>query len=229
MRLEGLDCVVTGGTGALGQAVVARLLAAGARVHVPWNAERELKTFLHHGAVSLAQVDLADEAQVVGFYHALPALWASVHIAGGFAMQPIAETTGAEFERMVRLNTTTAFLCCREAVRAMRRSGGRGGRIVNVSARPAVRPAGGMIAYSVSKAGVAALTESLAEEVKAEGILVNAILPSIMDTPANRASMPDADPANWPKVTEVAETIAFLASPANALTSGALVPVFGKA
>lgn len=143
-------------------------------------------------------------------------------------MSPIAETSGQEFERLFRLNATTAFLCCREAVRAMRRSGRSGGRIVNVGARPAVRPVGGMIAYSVSKSAVTALTESLAEEVKGEGILVNAVLPSIMDTPANRGAMPAADHASWPKASDVAEAIAFLASRENALTSGALVPVFGR-
>lgn len=229
MRFDGCDCVVTGGTGALGTAVAARLLAAGARVHVPWIHESELESFPLRGRVAMAKVDLADEAQVAEFYRALPALWASVHVAGGFAMAPLAETSGAEFEAMFRLNALTAFLCSREAVRAIRRTAAGGGRIVNVAARPAVRPVGGMVAYSVSKAGVAALTESFAEELKGEGILVNAVLPSIMDTPANRGAMPAADHASWPKASEVAEAIAFLASRDNALTSGALLPVFGRA
>lgn len=228
MRFEGLECVVTGGTGALGTAVVARLLACGARVHVPWILESELERFPLRSEVRLAKVDLSSEAAVGEFYRSLPALWASVHVAGGFAMAPVTDTSGAEFERLFRLNALTAFLCCREAVRVMRR-GAAGGRIVNVGARPAIRPSGGMIGYSVSKAAVTALTEALADEVRGEGILVNAVLPSIMDTPANRAAMPTADHAAWPKVEEVAEAIAFLASPANALTSGALVPVFGRA
>ncbi|MBL9121289.1 MAG: SDR family NAD(P)-dependent oxidoreductase [Phycisphaerae bacterium] len=228
MRFDGLDCVVTGGTGALGTAVAARLLAAGARVHVPWILESELERFPLRANVALSKVDLQSEADVGEYYRSLPGLWASVHVAGGFSMSPIAETSGQEFERLFRLNATTAFLCCREAVRAMRRSGRAGGRIVNVGARPAVRPVGGMIAYSVSKSAVTALTESLAEEVKGEGILVNAVLPSIMDTPANRGAMPAADHASWPKASDVAEAIAFLASRENALTSGALVPVFGR-
>jgi NAD(P)-dependent dehydrogenase (short-subunit alcohol dehydrogenase family) len=111
----------------------------------------------------------------------------------------------------------------------MRGSGEGGGRIVNVAARVVEVPVAGAVAYSVSKAGVAALTRSLAVEVRGDGILVNAILPSIIDTPANRAAMPNADTARWPKPDELAGTILWLASPENRLTSGALVPVYGRA
>ncbi len=104
-----------------------------------------------------------------------------------------------------------------------------GGRIINVAARPALVPAGGMLAYTTSKAAVASLTQCLAAEVIGESILVNAVVPSIIDTPANRSSMRDADHASWPKAAEIAEAIAFLASPSNRLTSGALVPVYGRA
>src|SRR4029079_12833333 len=117
---------------------------------------------------------------------------------------------------------------CREGVRSIRRSGG-GGRIVNVAARPVVSPAPGMTAYVASKAAVAAITQSLAAELAADRILVNAVLPSIIDTPANRAAMPKADHAAWPKPAEIAEAIGFLASPDNTLTSGALLPVYGRA
>jgi NAD(P)-dependent dehydrogenase (short-subunit alcohol dehydrogenase family) len=106
---------------------------------------------------------------------------------------------------------------------------GQGGRIVNVAARPAVQPTGGMIAYTTAKAAVASLTQCLAEEVKQDGICVNAILPSVLDTPANRQGMPDADFDSWPKLDEVARAILSLASPENRVTSGALVPVFGRA
>jgi NAD(P)-dependent dehydrogenase (short-subunit alcohol dehydrogenase family) len=126
------------------------------------------------------------------------------------------------------MNTVTCFLACREAVRAIRKTGG-GGRIVNVAARGAVAPTGGMVAYTTAKAGVASLTQSLAHELVAESILVNAVLPSVIDSPANRASMPKADHDAWPKPAELAEAIAFLASPANTLTTGALVPVYGRA
>ena len=231
LQLRDKTVVVTGGTGALGRAVVQRLLDEAARPVVTWLNERELRDFPAASRVRLQKLDLADEAAVSGFYRGLGDLWASVHLAGGFAMAPVTETSAADFLAMFNTNAVSCFLCCREAVRAMRASGGgkRGGRIVNVAARPALVPAGGMIAYTTSKAAVASITQSLAEEVKAEAILVNAVAPSIMDTPANRASMPSADHAKWPKVEEVAQAIAFLASPANALTGGAIIPVYGRA
>jgi NAD(P)-dependent dehydrogenase (short-subunit alcohol dehydrogenase family) len=217
--------VVTGGTGALGSAVVAHLLADGVRCHVSYVDERELQGYAHTQAVDLQRVDVFDEAAVQAFYAGLPQLDASVHLVGGFAMKSIADTTLADFERMFRLNAGSSFLCCRAAIARMR---GRGGRIVNVAARPAIVPTPGMVAYATSKSAVAALTTALSAEVAAEGILVNAVLPSIMDTPANRRATPDADFDKWPKVDEVAETIAFLASARNTLTSGALIPVFGR-
>jgi NAD(P)-dependent dehydrogenase (short-subunit alcohol dehydrogenase family) len=207
--MQGRHVVVTGGKGALGGAVVALLEARGAIVHVP----------------DIATVDLSDEAAATAYYAALPPLWASIQLAGGFAMAPLTETSLADFEKQWRMNTVTCFLACREAVRAMK----NGGRIVNVAARPAVTPTAGMIAYATAKAGVAALTQALAAEVLAQGILVNAVLPSIIDSAANRASMPKADHASWPKPAQLAETIAFLASEQNALTSGTLVPVYGRA
>ena len=125
------------------------------------------------------------------------------------------------------MNLISCILCCRAAVRSM---AGAGGRIVNVAARPALewRAGAGMTAYTAGKAGVAALTAALAEEIVKDGILVNAVAPSIMDTPANRHAMPKADFGLWPKVEEVAATIAFLASPENLVTRGAIVPVYGK-
>ena len=210
--MQGRHVVVTGGKGALGGAVVALLEARGAIVHVP----------------DIATVDLSDDAAATAYYAALPPLWASIQLAGGFTMAPLTETSLADFEKQWRMNTVTCFLSCREAVRSMRRTGG-GGRIVNVAARPVLVPAPGMTAYFASKAGVAAITQALATELLPESILVNAVLPSLMDTPANRAAMPKADHAAWPKPAEVAEAIAFLASPQNALTSGALVPVYGRA
>lgn len=230
----GRSVVVTGGTGALGRAVVGELLERGASVHVPWIDEREVTGSLYAGRATLAKLDLGDEGSVRTYYGAIDDLWGSIHAAGGFAMAPVADTSAAEFTRLFQLNATTCFVCCREAVRVLRRGSGgasapRGGRIVNVAARPAVVPTSGMIAYAASKAAVASLTQHLAEEVKSDGILVNAVLPSIMDTPANRAAMPKADHGAWPKVEEVAKAIVWLASPENALTSGALVPVYGRA
>lgn len=232
--LNGRHIVVTGGTGGLGTAVVGRLLEAGAVCHVPCNDPGELAGYPHagHERLAVAALDLTGEEAVTAFYRTIPVLFASIHLAGGFAMAPITETGHGAFARLLDINLTTCFLCCREAVRRMRADGApEGGRIVNVAARPALEPrsAGGMVAYATAKAAVAGLTQSLAAEVSGAGILVNAVAPSILDTPANRRDMPDADHARWPRTDEVASAILFLASPENRLTHGAILPVYGQA
>lgn len=224
--------VVTGGTGALGTGVVRLLLARGATCHIPLFrlAHGDGYAFADHERVHLSgPFNLSDEASVEAFYASVPSLWASIHIAGGFAMGPVADTTLDEFRRMMDMNAVTAFLCCREAVKRIRASETPGGRIVNVAARPAVTPTPGMIAYASSKATVAAITTALAEELASEEIWVNAILPSVMDTPGNRQAMPDADHSVWPSVDDIASTIAFLASSDNAVTRGSLLQVYGRA
>ena len=223
--------VVTGGTGALGSAVVGGLIAGGARCVVPYVYEAEMQRFPYRNDESVTLVavhDLADEADVDKVYVQVGAsLWGSIQIAGGFAMGKVADTGKAALMAQLEQNLVSCFLCCRAAANAMR---GQGGRIVNVAARPALEPraGAGMSAYAIAKSGVATLTVALAEEVAGDGILVNAVAPSIMDTPANRAAMPKADHAAWPKVEEVAATILFLASPDNRVTRGAIVPVYGK-
>jgi NAD(P)-dependent dehydrogenase (short-subunit alcohol dehydrogenase family) len=144
-------------------------------------------------------------------------------------MGKVADTDKTALMKELDRNLVSCFLCCRAAVNAMRVSS-QGGRIVNVVSRVALEPRLGAsaAAYTIAKSGVAALTIALAEEVVAEGILVNAVAPSIMDTPANRKAMPEADHGAWPKVEEVAATILFLASPQNTVTRGAVVPVYGK-
>ena len=222
--------IVTGGTGALGAAVVGALIEAGAICHVPYVVAAEAERFAlrqHERVKLVAMSNLADEADVARLYGGVDQLWASIHLVGGFAMAEVAQTTKAELMKQLEMNLVTAFLCSRGAVNAMT---GRGGRIVNVAARPALEPrsGAGMAAYTASKAAVAALTIALAEEVAKLGILVNAVAPSIMDTPANRRDMPTADFEAWPKVEEVAATIIFLASTENRVTRGGVVPVFGK-
>lgn len=217
--------VVTGGAGALGAAVVEHLVDRGARCHVP--QIDDVRSDAPAGVAYTGDVDLADEAAVIDYYRGLPPLWASIHLAGGFAMAPIAETTAEMFARMWQMNAVTCFLCVRSAIGRMRESGG--GRIVNVASRPALEPAPSMTAYAASKAAVVAMTAGIAQEVIGDDILINAVAPSIIDTPANREAMPDADHGSWPKPSEIAVIIAALASPQNRLTSGATVPVYGKA
>jgi NAD(P)-dependent dehydrogenase (short-subunit alcohol dehydrogenase family) len=229
MNFSGKQVVVTGGTGALGRAVVKALHAAGAHCTVPYVHDKEVESFALRDdrQVTLIKVsDLSAEPDVATVYGGA-APWASIHIAGGFAMGEAANTDKAALMAQLDTNLVSCFLCCRAAVKVMRKGGGR---IVNVAARPGLewRAGAGMTAYTVAKAGVAALTVALAEEVAKDGILVNAVAPSVMDTPANRKAMPKADFNAWPKVEEVAATILFLASPDNRVTRGAVVPVYGK-
>jgi NAD(P)-dependent dehydrogenase (short-subunit alcohol dehydrogenase family) len=227
----GSHVVVTGGTGALGRAVIAALRAAGAVCHVPNLVAAELDDFPYASdpGVRIARgVDLGEEAVVRGFYQSLPPLWASIHLAGGFAMAPIGEMSGADFIAQFRMNALSCFLCSAAAIAAFRArrdpgpAGARGGRIVNIAARPAIEPrlGAGMVAYAASKS-------ALAQETTDEEIWINAVAPSVLDTPANRAAMPDADPQRWVAPADLAEMIVFLASPANRVTRGAVIPVYG--
>jgi len=229
LDFDGRVVVVTGGTGALGAAIVKVIVERGGTCVVPSHRGGDSPTIAGPGTVEVVGgVDLSDERSVEAFYAGVKGqLWGSVHAAGGFAMGNLEKTGKGDFLKMMETNAVTAFLCCREAVKRMR-AGGGGGRIVNVSSKVALQAAGGMVAYAASKAAVASITQSLAEEVAQEGIWVNAVLPSIMDTPANRAAMPGADFTKWPKVEEVAETVAFLVSPENRVTRGGLVPVYGR-
>ncbi len=206
--LEGCEVVVTGAAGGLGPAVVEALRARGARCHTP--SRREL--------------DLTDEPAVSRYYAALPGLWASVQVAGGFLMAPLEATTLQAFEAQWRINAVTAFLAGREAARRIGQ-GARGGRIVHVGSRVALDPPAQKLAYAAAKAAVVAMTRSMAAELRPAGILVNAVLPDTIDTPANRAAMPGADVSGWTPPAAIAETIAWLASPANTTVTGALIPV----
>lgn len=233
-EFNGRLVVVTGGTGALGTAVVSHLIDAGARVRIPVRVEGELGHFPHADSLSVELVlgvDMCDPDAAGSFFAgANDPIWASIHLAGGFAMGPICETGVDVFDDMMTTNARTCFVSCRAAAARMRGQPG-GGRIVNVAARNALFPELGadMVAYTASKAAVAAITQSLGAELASEGIWVNAVVPSTIDTRANRLAMPDADHEAWPSCESIAETICFLASPENRATRSALVPVYGRA
>lgn len=225
---DGRAVVVTGASGAMGFAVAERLIHEGARVHAPIRGGESAK-LAGLGVQVAPGVDLTEPKAIDAFYAGIPDLWASIHCAGGFAMGKIGDLKAADLAAMWETNARSAFLCCRAAVAAIRRAG-TSGRIVNVTAQQALDPrrGAGMVPYAMSKMAVAALTIALAEELAPEGIWVNAVAPSTMDTPDNREAMPKADFSRWPKLEEVAEVTVFLASPSNRAARGGIVPVFGK-
>jgi NAD(P)-dependent dehydrogenase (short-subunit alcohol dehydrogenase family) len=227
--------VVTGGTGALGQWVVELLLENGWAVHVPWLVADEaealaLRAGERAGALTLAEADVGDPASVERFFAGVREregrLDVLCNLVGGFRMSALERTTPDVWEHLMRLNATSAFLCCRAAVPYMRESGG--GRIVNVAALPAVeRGARDMSAYAASKSAVLSLTYSLARELREAAITVNAVAPEVLDTPDNRRSMPDADPAGWVHPSEAAQVIAFLVGEHARVVSGNVLVLAG--
>ncbi len=232
--LNGRHFVVTGGSGALGYAVVQRLVDAGATCYVPCRetAVPDYLAALGAQAVIATDIDLTDQAQVDAYYGDLPGLWASIQIAGGFAMAGIAKSGADLVHQQFAMNALSCMLSCRAAVVRMRADDTyHGGRLVNIAARPALEPRSGanMTAYTASKAAVAGFTQALAAELSDDGINVNAVAPSILDTPANRAAMPKADHGSWLSLDDAADLIMFLASPANAAGSGAVIPMYARA
>ncbi len=225
--------IVTGGAGALGRAVILTFLEAGALVAATDRDARRLDdvtTKLSAGARDLflpVTTDVTDAASVQSLVADVVAqagrLDVLVNVVGAFSPGDLVSTDEHTWDQMMTLNLKTAYLCCRAVVPSMITSGG--GRIINVGARAAFPPVGGATAYTVAKAAVVALTQVLAEELRPHRITVNAVLPSTMDTPANRKAMPEADPARWVAPGTVAETICFLASDAAAQVTGALVPI----
>ena len=215
--LHGQNVLVTGGTGGLGPAVVDAFVQAGANVYVP--SRRAVPV----GARAAPAADVAEEGDVLALFAALPPLWASIHVVGGFAMKPLVETTVADVHKQLDVNFMSAFLCTREAARVMKGAG----RIVNVASHAAESPPALMSAYASSKAAVIALTKSAAAELRPRGILVNAVAPTTIDTPANRAAMPTADHASWASPESIAAIIAWLCSVQNTSVSGAVITAGG--
>jgi NAD(P)-dependent dehydrogenase (short-subunit alcohol dehydrogenase family) len=225
--MEGKIIVVTGASGALGKVVVATALAKGARVAAIDHAASTMKATADR--IELGGVDLTDASEAkkaidtaASHFGKLDAL---VNIAGGFAFETTAEGDPKTWQRMYALNVLTALNASRSAIPHLSASGA--GRIINVGAMGALQAGAGMGAYAASKAGVHRLTEALAAEWKGK-ITVNAVLPSTIDTAANRASMPNADFAKWVRPEELADVILFLASDAASAVTGALLPVNGR-
>lgn len=216
--------IVTGGFGILGRAVAARFAEQGDRVS---RVDYAITPPDGSAALDIGGMDIADPAvaeRVVARVTAeLGAPHVLVNVAGGFAWETLEAGGTATWERMFRMNALTAASMSRAALPALRQSAA--GSIVNIGAGAAVKAAAGMGGYAASKAAVHRLTESLAEELKGSNVTVNAVLPSIIDTPTNRTDMPDADFGEWVKPEAVADVILFLASPAARAITGALVPV----
>ena len=227
------SALVTGGTGGLGTAVVTRLLDGGWRVIVPWVAEHELERVERRPGLELVHADLFDAEAVAGAValaagEPMAPLRGIVNLVGGFAAGGrVHETPVDEFEAQFRLNLRPTYLVTHAAVPHLLAAGG--GSIVCTSSRAALRPFAGAAGYISSKAAVTAFVQALAVEYRDDLIRANAVLPSVIDTPANRAGMPNADFERWVKPTEIAGVIAFLLSDDSAPTSGAAVPVYGRA
>ncbi|WP_453978346.1 SDR family NAD(P)-dependent oxidoreductase [Brevundimonas sp. Marseille-Q4549] len=217
---------ITGGHGVLGKAVLDAAMQAGLKVAVIDHAQGHAvpEGVLEVGGVDLTDADQAQKAvdAVIARFGRLDAL---LNIAGGFVWQTLDDAAPA-WDRMHALNVTTALNASRAALPALKAS--PEGRIVNVGSAAALKAGAGMGAYGAAKAGVHALTQSLAEELKSTSVTVNAVLPSIIDTPANRKDMPDADPATWVAPDDLAQVILFLASPESRAMTGALTPVTGR-
>ena len=237
--LENRVAIVTGGTGALGRAVVENFLIAGAKVAVPYVVDAEVPILqkqlgnrLPASEIFLKKADVGDEPQVAKFVADVTAKWSKidilVNLVGGFwGGKPIAETSLAEWQAMFDLNVKPTFLCCRAVVPIMQRN--KWGRIVSVASRSGLQGAGDYAAYAVAKGAIATFTASLAQEVLDDGVMVNAIAPSTIDTEANRVAMPKAKHENWVKPADIARTIAYLCSDDCRVTSGAVIPVYGRA
>jgi NAD(P)-dependent dehydrogenase (short-subunit alcohol dehydrogenase family) len=225
--------VVTGGTGGLGIGVCRVLQETGRRIVVTWLVEREREQAAEAlgPEVALREADVGDPAAMSALAGELDAgdgVWALAHLVGGYHDgDPVATLDLEAWDLQMQLNLRTAAVAMRAFLPGMIARGG--GRVVAVSSRTALRPFAGASAYAASKAGLIALVGAASEEVKHDGVTVNCILPSVIDTPANRAAMGDADQSPWVKPEEIGHVVRFLASPEASAVTGAALPVYGRA
>jgi NAD(P)-dependent dehydrogenase (short-subunit alcohol dehydrogenase family) len=222
------EVLVAGGTGALGTAVVKELVRSGCPVGATWVVESERERLEGMEGVELIQADLFDPNEAAAAVAAVSNLAAVVNLVGGYAEGGrVHETEPDEFDRLMRLNLRPNVLLARAAIPRFLRAGG--GAFIAVSARPALRPFSGAAPYIVAKAAVLSFVQTLDAEYRHDGVRANAVLPSVIDTPANREQQPNADHSRWVAPEEIAKVICFLISDDSSPISGAAVPVYGRA
>ena len=237
MTKQNRNVLITGGTGILGSAVTKAYLSQGDTVAVTYLFENEVERFKQYNPelsedVTFLFANVTEEPEVQKTFEEFISEFGSldvlVNIVGGFVGGiPAAELEADRWDFMMNLNLKSVFLCCKTAIPSM--AAQRYGKIINVSARAGLKGEAGLSAYCVSKGGVRTLTESLAAEVMDSGVNVNAIMPSIMDTPTNREAMPDEEHDRWVAPADVAKVICFLTSEDAAVINGAAIPVYGRA
>lgn len=221
MDMKGKVVLITGGAGALGQTVVPAFVSTGASVIL---GDR---TPVQMPGITALKADFSDHTQVRNLVDEVirtsGRLDALINLVGGFATGRLVETDVSLWQRMLTMNLTSAFLLSQAVLPFMLQHGQ--GRIVHVAARAALEPFTGAAAYIVSKTGLIGLIRTLSSELEGSGVTVNAVLPSTIDTPANRRAMPAADPSKWARPDSIAHTLTFLASDAASQIKGALIPI----
>ncbi len=237
METDNKTVVVTGGTGGLGSALVGRLIDRGYRLAVTYIMPEEATTFeesfeADDDRLMLTRVDATNPEAVATLFKNVSDTWGEIHglcaLVGGWAGgRDVEETDDVRFERMLDLNLRSAFYAVRSAVPYLKEAGW--GRIVLVGSRGAVDFPEGQAAFNIAKAGVVALGKTVAAELEGSGVTANVLMPSVIDTPATRESLPYADYVNWPTPDEIASVVEFLVSEESEVMNGALVPVYGRA
>ncbi|TVP69816.1 MAG: 3-oxoacyl-ACP reductase FabG [Leptolyngbya sp. LCM1.Bin17] len=230
--MDGNQILITGGAGGLGTAVTQTALARGASVVVPYRKDTDrdrLQSTLPAASLErlrLVRADLLDEATVISLIHDIPHLDGLVHLVGGFSMGATADFAYRDWKQAFDLNVNTTFLVCKHGLKKMQAQ--NYGRIVTVGSRGAVEPSAQLAAYCAAKAAVVALTQSIAAETQGTNVTANAVLPSVIDTPANRDVMGTENADQWVTPESLAEVICFLASAAAKDVRGAAIPVYGN-